>query len=432
MSVPYSVYKTLPKSAQKAIRDSAAAKKSKPRAAPRARAPAVVRAPRSTTRRSSWVDHAAAALPGLALAGMKLAGFGDYAPMTAVPRENSFMKELMTNGPPSIHNTSQRTFIVRHREYLGDIVTGASPAFTINSFAINPGLRDSFPWLAQIAQNFEQYRIRGMVYEFKSTSADALNSTNTALGTVIMATEYNSDSLPFVTKAQMENHEFASSCRQSCSMLHAIECAPRATSISELYTRQGEPPSGQDLRLYDLGRFSIATAGQQGANVTIGELWCSYEIELLKPQIPDVLTSAETDHVWSVTAVSTSAYFGTSQTTYSDQIGCTFTTNSIVFPDDIASGKYLVSLNWYNPGGAFSGCTAPTPAFVGLNAYNGFSDNTVSSLAVNATGLATTSTSLVLAVELTQPGGYVSLSGGSLPLGATVQVDAIVTRLGDL
>jgi hypothetical protein len=39
-----------------------------------------------------------------------------------------------------------------------------------------------FPWLSNIAQNFESYKLRGLVFEFKSMSGDALTSTNTALG----------------------------------------------------------------------------------------------------------------------------------------------------------------------------------------------------------------------------------------------------------
>lgn len=363
--------------------------------------------------------------------GRILGGFGDYAPVGVMPKKNTLMAEMMVNGPPAIHNTSQRTFIVRHREYLGDIITGADAGFNITHYAINPALYGTFPWLAQIAQNFEQYRVRGMVFEFKSTSADALNSTNTALGSVIMATEYNSDSDPFASKAQMENHEFASSARQSCSMLHAIECAPRVTTVTELYTRTTSPPAGQDLRLYDLGRFSIATQGQQGSSVNIGELWVSYEIELLKPQIPDVSTIVGTDHIYSASGVSTSAYFGNSYNTLANQLGCTFGTTVIAFPQNITSGQYLLYCNWSNPGGTLAGCVAPSVSFLGCSGETVFTGSTASSLAVNSTGAASIATSLIVAIEVSSSFATITLSGGTLPLG-TVKVDAIMTRVGAL
>jgi len=50
---------------------------------------------------------------------------------------------------------------VAHREFLSD-VTG-SVAFTLNSYAIQPGLNVTFPWLSAIAVQFEEYRIDGLM-----------------------------------------------------------------------------------------------------------------------------------------------------------------------------------------------------------------------------------------------------------------------------
>ena len=270
------------------------------------------------------------AVPAAMMAGKYLTGFGDYAMPAILPQKNTLMDAITANGPPALYSTTARSLVVRHREFIGDVITGPDSGFNITNFSINPGLYETFPWMSTIAQNFEQYRVNGMVFEFKSTSADALNSTNTALGTVIMATEYNSDSPAFTTKQQMENHEFANSAKQSCSILHPIECARNLTTISELYTRTGDVPSGQDLRLYDLGRFGIATVGQQGANVNIGELWVTYEIELLKPQLPDGVNFLGVDRFNCSGTINTTNYFGTTQDVEQDDIGCTLTSNQIV------------------------------------------------------------------------------------------------------
>jgi len=108
-----------------------------------------------------------------------LVGFGDYN-----VQENSIMSGRVLSGdPPEIRNTHQNSFIVRHREYMTDVY--ASQAFDITSYNINPGLLVSFPWLAQVADSFEQYKMRGLVYEFKSMSSDAVLSSgaSSALGT---------------------------------------------------------------------------------------------------------------------------------------------------------------------------------------------------------------------------------------------------------
>lgn len=187
--------------------------------------------------------------------------------------------------PPMITNSmNSGAIIVRHREYIGDIIS--TTAFTNRNFPINPGMVGTFPWLAQIANAFEQYRFRGLIFEFKSLSADALisASTNIGQGTVIMATQYNALSPGFSTKIEMENYEFANSCKPSCSFMHPVECATYQTPNTPLYVRSGAIPTGSDERLYDLGNFNLATQGLPSDTGSVGELWATFEIELFKPK----------------------------------------------------------------------------------------------------------------------------------------------------
>lgn len=210
----------------------------------------------------------------------KIFGSGDY-----ITSQDQIKQNTLVNGTqvPSFAHGDNHVRI-RHREYLGDVITSATPnTFNLNSFSINPGISGTFPWLSGVVgSNFQQYRINGMVFEYRSMSADALNSTNTALGTVVMATDYDSKDAPFGSKQQMENTEFGVSCKPSSCMIHGIECARSQTSVSELYVRAVPVPSGADIRLYDMGTFYIATAGFQAASVNIGELWVSYDITFFK------------------------------------------------------------------------------------------------------------------------------------------------------
>jgi len=216
---------------------------------------------------------------GIQMLVKHITGFGEY---------NVEYNSLMEGGlsPPQIVNSAREGgVIVRHREYLGDI--DASVNFTLQAYALNPGLVDSFPWLSGIANSFEQYRWRGVVYEFISLSSDSIlsASTSSALGAVIMATEYNSINPNFANKAEMENHEFANSRRPSINFMHPVECKKSLTSVDMLYTRSGAVPAGADIRLYDLGKMEIATVGMQAASGVAGELWVTYEVELFKPQL---------------------------------------------------------------------------------------------------------------------------------------------------
>lgn len=279
----------------------------------------------------------------------KIFGSGDYVTASDGVRSNSLMH---SNQIPSFASNKNEVRI-RHREYLGDVYSASvAGAFQIQSFAINPGLSNVFPWLSQVCgATFQQHRINGMVYEFRSMSADALNSTNTALGSVVMATDYDSKDNVFTSKQQMENTMFGVSCKPSSCMLHAIECARSQTSVSELYIRAGAVPSGADIRLYDLGRFSIATQGCQGTNVNLGELWVSYDITLIKQieQPPGFLIPYAS---YLLASASETAPLGLTQPLYNvlntaDKIGLTFASqNRVEFPFDIPVGtSYFFSIS---------------------------------------------------------------------------------------
>lgn len=217
----------------------------------------------------------------------KITGFGDYKVSS-----NTLMAPASADSLPSFVR-SGRGMKVLHREYLTDIKTSSTVgAYALQTFAIQPAIIQTFPWLANIAANFEEYTINGMIFEFKSNSYDALASTNTASGTVIMTTQYNVLAPVFVNKIQMEQYEFTCSAKPSVDIMHPVECARGESPVSVLSTRVAGDSVG-DLRLYDFGNFNIATVGMQGANTNIGELWISYDITLWKPRTGAVIYPAD-------------------------------------------------------------------------------------------------------------------------------------------
>jgi hypothetical protein len=203
-----------------------------------------------------------------------------------------------------------------HREFITDI-TG-SIAFSVANYNINPGLSNVFPWLAAVAENFEEYEMKGLVFEFRPTSGSAVSSTSSALGTVILATDYNVLSPNFLNKQQMESYEFSTSVVPFNAGFHPVECAPGSNPIKNMYIRNTAVPSGADARLYDLGNFQVATVGMQSAYV-VGELWVTYHILMKKPRsfaatvgqgnfahfINSVASSGTAGHPWAPTAVAT-------------------------------------------------------------------------------------------------------------------------------
>jgi hypothetical protein len=203
-------------------------------------------------------------------------GSGDYTQVGPSPVYN-----VLTNAKqiPQF-TTNAQTNIVCHREYLGDINGTAS--FNNVAYPLNPGMPQTFPWLSTVAQNYQEYRIHGIVFEFKSLITDFV--TSGAPGVVVMSTNYNADVGNYTTKQQMENAEYAVSTKPTTDMIHGIECAPTQTITPQRYIRSGPVPLGQDLRLYDLGTFQFATMSNPVQD--LGELWVSYCIEFYKPILP--------------------------------------------------------------------------------------------------------------------------------------------------
>lgn len=346
----------------------------------------------------------------------KVLGFGAYK-----LKKNSLMSNGVTPGQVPFMHSARDGVRVRHREFIQDI--SSSITFSNNTFNINPGLSDTFPWLSALAQNFEQYRFEGLIFEFKSTSADALNSTNTALGTIIGSAEYNAAQPAYINKQQMENSMWAQSGKPSCDLIVPIECDPSQNAMMNQYVRVGAVPSGQDIRMYDIGNVQFATVGSQAAAV-IGELWVSYDIVLLKPQMSNGLNLAgQCAHYQLTSPAITTAYFGSSRTASIDTIGLSLSGTVITFPIG-CQGYYFLS---YSVTGTSASVSTPSIAWSNVTAVSTFANN--ASVYVANSG-ASTVYIFNLTFKITDPtvAGTITFSSGTLPTSAT-SGDLVVTQL---
>lgn len=275
----------------------------------------------------------------------QLVGSGAYA-----VRSNSLMVDE-GQPVPMFGDMSQATR-VKHREYIADIFATGSSAFRLQNYFVNPGLESTFPWLSSLATNYQQYELLGMCFEFVSTSTEYNSSI--AMGTVIMATDYDSVDANFSSKMQMENSQYCSTGKPSSNIQHCIECDPHASSYPIKYTRFGAVPSGKDQRLYDHANFQIAIQGMGNISngTAIGELWVTYDVALYKPTLQAGQVGNEVNldtFIFNSTnaasiADSGHAYFGTAFASISSSgsLGGSLTTNQdYTFPATISTGTYL-------------------------------------------------------------------------------------------
>jgi hypothetical protein len=208
-----------------------------------------------------------------------ITGFGDY---------HINGNTLLTDNSVASFSSDGKGFRIKHREFVRDV--SSSIAFSLFTLAVNPGVQDTFPWLSEIANNFDCWVPHGIIFEYRTTSGESIASTNTALGCVTMATCYDVYDPNFSNKQQMEAYEFSTSTVPSKGVLHPLECAPDSGVLNCRYVRQAASatPTGSAL-FYDLGTFQCATSGAQNANV-IGELWVTYDIEFRRPRLSQSAT----------------------------------------------------------------------------------------------------------------------------------------------
>lgn len=273
----------------------------------------------------------------------KITGFGDYK-----VHSNTIMSGGMSNAQV-VNSSANGGTIVRHREYIGDVKS--TTTFTLDQFPLNPGQNKTFPWLSTIAANFEQYRFRGVLFEFHSTSADNVLSSaaSTALGTVSMSTDYDVLDTPYLTKREMLNAQYANSRKPSESFIHPVECKKAWTPYNLNWVRTTNTfPDKGDPRTYDLGNFYVATEGMQNASSegtigSIGELWVTYEVEFFKQQLLPVGFNTLADHLL-INLPTSANWLGNNTSAFDPKstLGGTATSNTYIFPPEIAEGLYLV------------------------------------------------------------------------------------------
>jgi len=213
---------------------------------------------------------------------------------------NPSMKPIAVSYDTQIAN-AKPTFLpskdglrVRHREYVGDVGATTSDWSVVNTFAINPGMPSTFPWLSMLAQVFETYEVHALAFIYQ-----AALPTSTA-GTVYLAYDYDSADPAPANKASMMSNMSAVSCSSWAST--RLPYVPQGNHLNNKFTRNSSLASGLDIKTYDAGKFFIAAEGF--AVSTPGNVYVEYDITLRIPQIP---TTIETAQSLRITYGSTSA-----------------------------------------------------------------------------------------------------------------------------
>jgi hypothetical protein len=138
-----------------------------------------------------------------------------------------------------------------------------------------------FPWLAKLSTRYQRYKVKGMVFQYRSTSTDFNNS-----GTVAIAVNYNATERAYSNMPAVLNSQFACSAKPSVSFYAPVECDPKSHPDGYYIRHENEVDSLTDIRMSSIGRLNIVTSGLTLPEGTVlGELWVTYEVELISPYL---------------------------------------------------------------------------------------------------------------------------------------------------
>lgn len=213
----------------------------------------------------------------------RLLGKGDYSIQDNVSdiKKNT----LFTDTPkkPLRFGSNSTMVSIEHSEYVGPIISSATPnQFNLVSYPCDPSNPVSFPWLSQIALNFEQFEVEGLIYRIETTSGTAISGTDSGLGSMMTAFIYDPTTEMPVNKQTLLQIYGSCSSVISKSQLVGVECAKDSQAMDKLYVREAD--SSEQTRFNTKGNFVVATQGVKGASQYIGDLYVHYKIKLLFPR----------------------------------------------------------------------------------------------------------------------------------------------------
>lgn len=209
----------------------------------------------------------------------------------AAPMRQGVALGKMSRTHPTRMYQEGDAFVVEHDEYIQDVFTDSNNVFAYEVLSLNPGDSNTFPWLANIANRYEEFEAVELTPHFETAAP------TTASGKVLLAIDFDpGDAVDFGTKQELLNDDRTKSAPVWQSFSQTVD---RGKLRKRLFVRNADDSADPSLtsalsRQQDIGNLFVATtASSLGNGAMLGELWIRYVIRFYTPVLhtPTALAS---------------------------------------------------------------------------------------------------------------------------------------------
>lgn len=211
----------------------------------------------------------------------KIFGTGDYEIQNQNQGEIKSNSLVAGSSIPVMHSSNAGASEYFFHEFITNV--NMTTAFNVTSYPIDIASSITFPWISQIAQNYQQWELVGCIFFLRSLSSNTAIAPTQGMGSVFGSVRYDVASEAPTSKSEILNSMFSSSAKPSENQALPVECDKKMTIVSPLKVAAiGAIPV--DYQFYRMGYLDIATEGAPNDYPDALELHVTYHVRLLKPR----------------------------------------------------------------------------------------------------------------------------------------------------
>ncbi len=168
---------------------------------------------------------------------------------------------------------------IKHTEYVQDVQSSSTAkAYSAGKFWLNPANSDTFPWLSDQATSYASYKFHSLSFRIGSLVSTA---TDGMFG--LCATPDITDAIP-TNKTNFMQYENAvrNNVWQAATYNVPRDVLARLPEYLTAVTGIGDTDPTKQM-----GALFICSQGLTGTSVDFGELYVTYDVELIHPQSPN-------------------------------------------------------------------------------------------------------------------------------------------------